>query len=121
MPTQGELQRRRRKCVQTLRKCARTAHVPLLCPDNAAREKVAEMAELVIGLNESLGGPDLQRAEKAFEEYEATFREESAEAKWEEAENFKLPGPPPSESIATTPSECCVKWTEKTPCEDPRA
>ena len=116
----GDPRSRRRKCVQTLRKCARAAHVPL-CADDASRERVAEMVSDVLAVNEALGGPDLQRAEKAFEEYEATFREESAEAKWEEAENFKLPGPPPSESIATTPSECCVKWTEKTPCEDPRA
>ena len=64
MPAQGELQRSRRKCVQTLRKCARAAHVPL-CADDASRERVAEMVSYILDVNEALGGPDLHRAEKA--------------------------------------------------------
>jgi len=80
MPAQGELQRSRRKCVQTLRKCARAAHVAR-CSDSAGRERVAAMVELIRGV----GGPELQRAEEAFAEYEATFPQESADASGDDA------------------------------------
>ena len=75
----GDLRSRRRKCVQTLRKCARAAHVPL-CADDASRERVAEMVSDILAVNEALGGPDLERAEKAFEEFGATFPHESGDA-----------------------------------------
>ena len=51
------------------------------CSDSAGWERVAAMVELIRGV----GGPELQRAEEAFAEYEATFPQESADASGDDA------------------------------------
>ena len=77
MPVSADTRKTRRNAVKALRDFARDAGVPQ-CVSAAGREAVRTMARALLEGASALTGPRRNRAQEAFDTYEATFAGDEA-------------------------------------------